>query len=133
MDSRPSSLHPEILVVSPVGRLDAQAAPALEQKLTTLESQGHMQIVLNFHHALYVSSSTLRIMLIHARRLRQAGGDLKLCCLPDKISKVLQLTGLDRVFATFASETLATEAFLTPAEAGPILSDARQEADPPAG
>jgi anti-anti-sigma factor len=133
MESRPSSLHPEILVVVPEGRLDAQAAPALEQKLTTLESQGHIRIVLNLQHALYVSSSTLRIMLIHARELRQAGGDLKLCCLPDKISKVLRITGLDTVFDIFTSEALASEAFLTPAEAGPILSDASQEADPPTG
>ena len=133
MDSRPSNVHPEVFVVSPVGRLDARAAPALEHELAILESQGHTQIVLNFQQARYVSSSSLRIMLIHARKLRQAGGDLKLCCLTDKISQVLQITGLDTVFDIFTSENLATQAFLTPAEAGPLLTDARPEADPPGG
>jgi anti-anti-sigma factor len=133
MDSRPSNTHPEIFVVSPVGRLDAQAAPALDHELTILESQGRTQIVLNFQQARYVSSSSLRVMLIHARKLRQAGGDLKLCCLTHKISQVLQITGLDTVFDIYTSENLATQAFLTPTEAGPTSADARQEAAPPGG
>ncbi len=133
MDSRPSDVHPEVFVVFPVGRLDAQAAPALEHELATLTSQGHMQIVLNLRQARYVSSSTLRIMLVHSRKLRQAGGDLKLCCLTDKISQVLRITGLDTVFDIFTSENLATQAFLTPGEAGPVLTDACQEAEPPTG
>jgi anti-anti-sigma factor len=133
MDSRPSHAHSDVFVVSPVGRLDAQAAPTLEHQLTILESQGHTRIVLDFHQARYVSSSSLRVMLIHARKLRQAGGDLKLCCLTDKISQVLQITGLDTVFDIFSSESLAAQAFLTPAEAGLLPTDACPEADPPGG
>ena len=133
MDSRPSNAHPEVFVVYPVGRLDAQAAPTLEHELSILESQGHTQIVLDFHQARYVSSSSLRVMLIHARKLRQAGGDLKLCCLKDKVSQVLQITGLDTIFDIFTSEGLAAQAFLPAAETGPSPTDACPEADPPEG
>lgn len=117
MESRPSDLSADISVLVPEGRLDARAAPALEQELAALEARGVTQIVINFSRASYVSSSSLRAMLIHTRKLRQASGDLKLCALTEKIAEVLRITGLDTILDIFPSENLAAQAFLTPPRA----------------
>ena len=81
MQSRPSASSPDVWAVIPEGRLDASAAPEPEQVLAGLEGQGVTRVVLNFCLTHYISSSSLRVMILHSRRLRQAGG-LKVCCVP---------------------------------------------------
>jgi anti-sigma B factor antagonist len=69
--------------------------------------------MVDFSQSRYISSSCLRIMIVHTRRLRQAGGDLKLCCLSDKIARVFRMAGLDTIFDIFPTENQAAQAFLT--------------------
>jgi anti-sigma B factor antagonist len=114
MESRPSARSPDVTVVVPQGRLDASASPRLERALANCEAQGLLKIVLNFSDTNYISSSSLRVILMHTRKLRQQGGDLKLCCLTDKISQVLSITGLDTILEVFADEELAVQAFEQP-------------------
>jgi len=114
VNSRPSDLNANVFVVLPEGRLDALAAPDLENTLAALEAQDLRQIVIDFSQASYISSSPLRVVLVHARKLRQAGGDLKLCCLSDKVAKVLCCTGLDAVFDILPTKELAVQAFPAP-------------------
>ncbi len=116
MESKPSDQSDDIFVLLPSGRLDAKTAPDLEHALDALEERGLTQVVINFYQASYISSSCLRILLTHVRKLRRAGGDLKLCCLTDKIAQVLRITGLDTIFDLFPSEKLAVQAFSFPAK-----------------
>jgi anti-anti-sigma factor len=110
--SYPSPLCSDIFVLVPEGRLDALGSQPLGEELTRLHSEGHSQFVLNLSHATYISSSALRIILIHTRQLRQAHGDLRLCCLSDKVARVLQIAGFDAILDIFPDEGLAIEAFL---------------------
>ncbi len=119
MRSYPSAANPDVAVVLPEGRLDALASPALENALASLESKGTKQLVLNLRETSYISSSGLRAILIHVRRLRQVGGDLKLCCLADKVARVVQIAGFDAVIDIFANEDLAAQAFQQPKKTAP--------------
>jgi anti-anti-sigma factor len=110
--SRPTAHSAEILVLLPEGRLDAHAAPELEDAFAALRAQGLKQIIVDLGQSSYISSSCLRIMIIQTRRLRQAGGDLKLCCLSDKIARVFCMAGLDTIFDIFPTENQAVQAFL---------------------
>jgi len=109
--SHPSEHKADVFIVLPQGRLDALAAPELDKALISLEEKGTLQIVVNFSQTSYISSGPLRIMLVHTRKLRQAGGDLKLCCLSDKVAQVLHIAGLDVVFDILPTEELAVQAF----------------------
>lgn len=91
----------------PEGRLDAGMAPQFEQSLAALEAQGVRSIVIHFAQVSYMSSSAVRVLIAHLRSLRSAGGELCLCCLPDKIARILTLTGLDNVLNSYPSEELA--------------------------
>jgi anti-anti-sigma factor len=114
VQSRPSAYSPEVRTVLPEGRLDASAAPELQQVLTALEGQGVTRVVLNFCLTHYISSSSLRVMILHSRRLQQAGGGLAVCCMPKKVANVLCITGLDVYFRCFPSEEDAARACLAP-------------------
>ena len=114
MRSYPSARNPDVVVALPEGRLDALASPALDNALVALEAQGARQLVLNLRETGYISSSGLRVILIHARRLRQASGDVKLCCLTGKVARVLQIAGFDTVLSIFPDEDSAAQAFQTP-------------------
>ena len=114
MESRPAPPAPEVMVVIPQVRLDASASPVLERTLAQLEAQGATKIVLNFTGTNYISSSSLRVILVHTRKLRREGGDLKLCCLMDKVARVMQIAGFDAVLGIFADENLAVQAFRNP-------------------
>jgi anti-sigma B factor antagonist len=99
------------MVLLPQVRLDASASPILERALAHLEAQGLIKVVLNFSGTNYISSSSLRVVLMHTRKLRREGGDLKLCSPTEKISQVLHITGLDTLLEVFADEQLAAQAF----------------------
>jgi len=114
VDIRASPQRPDIIVVSPEGRLDAQAAPRLDRELAQLCNRGEAKVVLDLSRATYVSSSCLRILLICARKLRRAGGDLKLCGCNVKVADVLHITGLDRILDVAADQAQAVRNFSGP-------------------
>jgi anti-sigma B factor antagonist len=121
VDIRASPQRPDITVVSPEGRLDAQAAPGLDLELADLCNRGEARLVLDLSRATYVSSSCLRVFLMCARRLRRAGGDLKLCGCNVKVADVLHITGLDRILDVAADQTQALRTFPGPQEASLAL------------
>jgi anti-anti-sigma factor len=96
----------------PEGRLDARAAPELEGAFATLEARDVTRIVVDLSRSSYISSSCLRLLIVHARKLRRAHGDLKLCSLSKRVESVLRMAGLNAVFAIFPSEEQAVEDFI---------------------
>jgi anti-anti-sigma factor len=110
----------------PEGRLDALAAPDLERTLAA-HVQNTKQIVVNLSQTNYVSSSCLRVLVMYARGLRQAGGDLRLCCLSEKVRRVLCIAGLDTLFAISPDEDQAVQICLNERKDDPAQSGARDK------
>ncbi len=99
------------IVLEPAGRLDALAAPQLEQALAQALGAGQPRLLVDFSAATYISSSCLRVLLLGARRARAAGGDLMLCCLPARIQRVLALAGFDQIFELWSTREAALQAY----------------------
>jgi len=68
-------------------------------------------IVLHLGEVVFVDSSGLGTMVRSLTTVRQKGGDLKLCNVPEHARKVLGLTNLNRLFDTHESEESAVSAF----------------------
>jgi anti-anti-sigma factor len=109
--------------------LDAEASPLLDREILALEASGSKKVVINLQRATYISSSGLRVILIHSRKLHQAGGDIKLCCLEPRLQRVMSIAGLDSVLAIFPQETDASDAFA----GGPTAAGQLRSAATPAG
>ena len=71
----------------------------------------HRAIVLHLGDVVFVDSSGLGTMVRSLTSVRQKGGDLKLCNVPEHTRKVLGLTNLNRLFDTHESEESAVSAF----------------------
>src|SRR5688500_7156409 len=87
-----------IVALAPAGRIDTTTAPALEQHLIALIAAGHRRIVVDFSGGDYISSARLRVTLLLARRVQDAGGRLGLCGMGDAVRQVFQLAGFLRLF-----------------------------------
>lgn len=84
---------PDALVVGVDGRLDSTTAPALEQQLLTLIEAPERRLVLDFSQLVYITSAGLRTVLVAAKRLKNAQGELILCSLNAAVHKVFDIAG----------------------------------------
>lgn len=106
--------HAGVTVIVPMGRLDALAAPPLEDMIAEALDGGHARLIVDLSSVYYLSSSGLRVLLVGARHARQRAGDLKLCGLSPRVKQVICLAGFDQVFQLFASRDQALAAFSIP-------------------
>lgn len=83
----------DVLILHLNGRLDSSTSPEFEKRLLDRIDSGERRLVLEFAGLDYVSSAGLRILLMAAKRLRQATGTLVLCGLKPPIREVLEVSG----------------------------------------
>ena len=66
-------------------------------------------MVLDFSGVDYISSAGLRVMLVLARRMRDANGQLSLCAMNDAVRQVFQLAGFLPLFTVQDSRAAAVQ------------------------
>jgi anti-sigma B factor antagonist len=80
------------------GEVDLYTAPEFKERLVELIESGKKQIVVDLSEATFIDSTTLGVLVGGVKRLRPAGGSLALVCTDQNITKIFEITGLDRVF-----------------------------------
>ncbi len=106
-----------VRTVVPRGRLDADLAQELESVLEDLMANGLHQLMIDFRHTTYISSSGLRVLLVALREARAHNGDVVLFNMRPRVRKVFALSGFDQLFSIFDTEASAVQAL-------PGISDA---------
>lgn len=79
------------VVASVQGRLDSSNSAAVEAELMGRLGEG--DFVLDFTHLEYISSAGLRVVLVIAKRLKQAGRKFVLAGLQPHIKDVFEISG----------------------------------------
>lgn len=80
------------------GEIDLYTAPEFKERMVQLIEDGKKRIVVDLSDATFVDSTTLGVLVGGVKRLRPAGGTLALVCTDQNITKIFEITGLDRVF-----------------------------------
>lgn len=93
------TLESGVLVIAPAGRLNMVAAPTLRHKLHALVEAGHKHVVVDLSRTDMIDSSGLGALVSGLKAARQAGGDLRIAAPNSQVTKVLELTNLNRVLA----------------------------------
>ena len=75
----------------------------LKERLVQVIEDGKKQLVVDLSKATFIDSTTLGVLVGGVKRLRPGGGHLALVCTDQNISKIFEITGLDRVFPIYAS------------------------------
>jgi anti-sigma B factor antagonist len=96
-------LNPRLAVVRPHGELDLLSASDLRHELFGLIEDGATTIVVDLEQTTFIDSMTIGVLLGAVRRLQQRGGELRIACADTNITRIFEMTLLDRVFAMYPS------------------------------
>jgi stage II sporulation protein AA (anti-sigma F factor antagonist) len=75
------------------GRINGGNAGELEEALFTLLNKGSQQLVLDFGGVDYISSAGLRVVLLIAKKVTSAAGNLVLCGMQPGVFDVFEMCG----------------------------------------
>ena len=92
-DIKAEQVAPGIWVIALTGEVDLYTAPEFKQQLLDAIGQG----------------ATYGVLVGGVKRLRPDGGQLTIVCTDRNITKIFEITGLNRVFPIHASRAEALE------------------------
>lgn len=103
-----------VLVVAPTGRVDTTTSDDLERRLLRHVEAGERRLVIDMVGIEYISSAGLRVLLLLAKKLRAAEGELVLCALGPAVRQVFELAGFLPIFRLEASREQALRRLAPP-------------------
>jgi anti-sigma B factor antagonist len=101
-------------VVSLSGEVDLYTAPEFKQKLLDIVAQGARRVIVDFTETTFIDSTTLGVLVSGVKRLRENDGQLSLVCSDRNITKIFEITGLDRVFTIYPTRSEAVAELESP-------------------
>ena len=108
-DINTEQLGEDSYVISLAGEVDLYTAPEFKQQLLDVITKGGKQVVVDFTDTTFIDSTTLGVLVGGVKRLRANDGQLSLVCSDRNITKIFEITGLDRVFTIYPTRTEAIE------------------------
>lgn len=88
-------------VLSVAGELDMHTSPALQRRLDALIVGDEPKVAVDLSAVPFMDSSSLGILIVNLKRLRERGGTLALVGVLGSPQKVLSITGIDRVISVY--------------------------------
>ena len=96
-------------VIALTGEVDLYTAPELKTQMLELIANGATEVVVDFTDTTFIDSTTLGVLVSGVKRLREKGGTLSIVCSDRNITKIFEITGLDRVFTIYPTRAEALE------------------------
>lgn len=97
----------DVLIVTVDGQLVVTNRQEFKQAILDAVEQGMKLVVVDFTDSGYIDSSGLGALVSLSRRLREAGGDLRLVGLNEDLRTLFELTRLDALFPLYATRAEA--------------------------
>lgn len=101
----------DIKIIDVKTDLSSYAASDLRKILEDLLSNKVNKVVVNLCEVKHINSTAVGTLVGIAKRLRQNGGDLKLCNLASTLTRTFNLIGASSVVEIYESEKSALAAF----------------------
>jgi anti-anti-sigma factor len=96
-----------VTVVDLEGSLDTRSLGDTSDKLNQLVKDGHTKLLLNLEHVDYVSSAGLRAILVAAKLLQTARGEMRICSPNANVREVLEVSGFNSLLNLHDTEAEA--------------------------
>jgi len=91
----------DTVILALAGRLDANNANVLEDKVGALLDAGEQHLVFDLARLDYISSAGLRVLLVAAKRLGAVDGQLGLAGLAPPVREVFDIAGFSSIFSIY--------------------------------
>jgi anti-sigma B factor antagonist len=108
-DIKTERIDDETAVIALSGEVDLYTAPEFKQQLLDAIGLGAKEVVIDFSDTTFIDSTTLGVLVGGVKRLRPNGGRLSLVCNDRNITKIFEITGLNKVFEIYESRDEAFE------------------------
>src|SRR5437867_11760103 len=118
-DIKTEQLGDSSYVISLAGEVDLYTAPEFKQQLLDAIAKGAEHVVVDFSDTTFIDSTTLGVLVGGVKRLRTNDGQLSLVCNDRNITKIFEITGLDRVFTIYPTRDEAVSKLSAPANQPP--------------
>ena len=92
----------------------ALSSPEFKQQLLEVIGQGANEVIVDFSGTTFIDSTTLGVLVGGVKRLRTNDGQLSLVCSDRNITKIFEITGLDKVFTIYPTREEAVSALGVP-------------------
>ena len=101
--SCPVSMLRGVPVIRAPGEIDVASAEPLRAVLAETAARGHATIVVDLSATRFCDSAGLNALVSAARQARAEGGEVRLVVTSEAVSRIVELTGVDRVIPVYAS------------------------------
>jgi anti-sigma B factor antagonist len=108
-DINTERIDEETCVIALSGEVDLYTAPEFKAQLLDVIGKGGKQVIVDFTDTTFIDSTTLGVLVGGVKRLRTNDGELSLVCNDRNITKIFEITGLDRVFTIYPTRAEALE------------------------
>jgi anti-sigma B factor antagonist len=99
-----------LAVIALSGEFDITTAPAVRARALELIAAGHPDLVADLAGVTFCDSSGLGALVGIWRCAKDADGSLTLAAIPDRLNRLLSVTGMDTFLPTFPSAHAALAA-----------------------
>jgi anti-sigma B factor antagonist len=99
------------MIVSVDGQLIVANRNELKEKVLSALEAGDLKFVFDFTSTGYIDSSGLGVLVSVSKKIREAGGDLRLAGLNEDLRMLFELTKLDTLFKICDTTDEALESF----------------------
>jgi anti-sigma B factor antagonist len=89
------------------GEVDVYTAPLLRQEIMEQVDNGVKHMLVNLEKVEYLDSTGLGILIGGVKRLKEGGGSLKLVGPTARITRIFEITGLNKIFDVYTTEAEA--------------------------
>ena len=88
----------DVTAVTVKGRVDSTTADSLTTRLGELVKSGASRLVIDLKEVSYISSAGFRTLLLTARAVGQASGEMVLCGITGEMKRLFDLSGFSELF-----------------------------------
>jgi len=106
----------DFAVIHLEGAVDAHTAPQFEEAVQKVIDEGQNNIVVDCEKLSYISSAGLGVFMGFVEELREAGGDIKICGLTEKVKQPFEILGFETLFHFCPDVASSKEKFSEPVD-----------------
>lgn len=97
-------------IIAVGGEIDVYTAPRLREAIVAAIDDGHTRLVVDVEKVEFLDSTGLGVLVGALKKVRADGGTLDIVCTQERILKIFDITGLDKVFGLHDSVSAAIAA-----------------------
>ncbi|HLP61923.1 MAG TPA: STAS domain-containing protein [Candidatus Deferrimicrobium sp.] len=106
-----SKVLEDTAVLYPKGHLDAHNVDRFEKEMVKLIGNHVVNIIVNCKELNYISSAGMGIIMGYLDEIREKGGDIKLCCVDERVYEIFDLVGFTEIYDFLDNEETAIAKF----------------------